>query len=135
MRLVDTLIVVRFENRNALLNNENSEWGVRNLKMSATITGISPRETAVIRSYELTQNYPNPFNPITTIDYSLQSRSDISLIVFDLNGQEVARLIDEERAAGKHSVKWDASNLASAIYFYRLKAGNFVQTKKMALLK
>ncbi|MCH8928110.1 MAG: T9SS type A sorting domain-containing protein, partial [Candidatus Marinimicrobia bacterium] len=143
MNLVDSVNVIRFENTDALLNNEISEWGVRNIEPSSPIIGISPGGTSVIRSYELKQNFPNPFNPITTIEYSLETRSDISLIIFNLNGQEVARLVDEEKGAGKHSVKWDASDLASGIYFYRLqanptsvlRAGNFVRTKKMVLLK
>jgi len=133
--LVDSVNVIRFENNKALLNNEMPEWGVRNLRMSSSIIAISPGESSVIKSHELKQNFPNPFNPITTIEYTLQSRSEISLIVFNIIGQEVARLVDNEKAAGKHFVKWDASNLASGIYFYRLQADNFVLTKKMVLLK
>ena len=103
--------------------------------MSNQIIGVSPERTGIIISYELKQNFPNPFNPITTIDYALPSRSEVSLIIFDLRGREVVRLVDEEKQAGLHSARWDASNVSSGIYFYRLTAGDFVQTRKMVLLK
>ena len=133
--LIDTVNVIRFENTNALLNSGLSEWGVRNVRLSSQIIGVAPDRTGLIISYELKQNFPNPFNPITTIDYALPSRSEVSLIIFDLRGREVVRLVDEEKPAGLHSARWDASNASSGIYFYRLTAGDFVQTRKMVLLK
>ena len=117
----------------------NTEYDPKRMKEIITNLmnpiNVEEENVAIPFFHQLDQNYPNPFNPITTIDYFLQSRSDISLIIFNLNGREVARLVDEEKSAGKHSVKWDASNLASGIYFYRLQASDFVQTKKMVLLK
>ena len=93
-------------------------------------------ETASVpRAFALDQNYPNPFNPVTNIEYSLPHSGDVTLIIYNLRGQEVARLIDGGQVAGNHSVTWDASNFASGIYFYRLQAGDFIQTKKMVLLK
>lgn len=86
-------------------------------------------------SYNLTQNYPNPFNPVTTIQYSIPQRSNVTLKVYDIIGNEVATLVNEEKERGVFSVRFDASNLASGIYFYRLQAGSFVETKKMILLK
>ena len=87
----------------------------------------------------LKQNYPNPFNPVTKIEYTLLVDSEVSLIIYNLIGQEVARLIDGDRIAGTHFVSWDASDVSSGIYFYRLQAGppagGFVRTRKMLLLK
>ena len=91
-------------------------------------------------SYSLAQNYPNPFNPTTTIDFSLAKDSDVMLEVFNLNGQKVITLIDKSLSAGSHSVNWAGNNTngqksATGIYFYKLTADQFVQTKKMVLLK
>jgi len=83
----------------------------------------------------LHQNYPNPFNPSTKIVYRVKSREFIELRVFDLLGREVATLVNEVKAPGSHEVKFDARGLASGVYLYRLKAGEFVQTRKLALLR
>ncbi|TFB13642.1 T9SS type A sorting domain-containing protein [Candidatus Marinimicrobia bacterium MT.SAG.4] len=85
--------------------------------------------------YELGRNYPNPFNPITTIDYSLPEQTQLKISVYDLSGKEVDVLFDGFQEAGIHEVFWNASNVSSGIYFYRLQAGDFVQTRKMVLLK
>jgi photosystem II stability/assembly factor-like uncharacterized protein len=85
--------------------------------------------------FTLAQNYPNPFNPSTTISFTLPSRSFVSLKVFDLLGREVATLVNENKNAGACSVRYDASTLTSGVYFYRLLAGSFIETKKLLLLK
>ncbi|MDP2884769.1 MAG: FG-GAP-like repeat-containing protein [Ignavibacteria bacterium] len=85
--------------------------------------------------FALEQNYPNPFNPSTVISFSISSRSYVSLRVFDAMGREVATLISEELPAGNHSRQWNATGMASGVYFYRLNAGDFVQTKKFVLLR
>lgn len=85
--------------------------------------------------YSLLQNYPNPFNPSTTINYELPHASQVSLTVYDMLGREVSVLVNERREAGVHEVKFDGSGLASGVYFYRIQAGSFVQTKKLLLLK
>jgi hypothetical protein len=98
--------------------------------------GIKSEETEKIpASFSLEQNFPNPFNPSTTIQYSLPFSEKVSLKIFNLLGEEVKTLVDEYREAGKHSVQFNANNLASGIYFYKLQAGNFVETKKMILLR
>ena len=98
--------------------------------------GVKPDDIELPSDYRLAQNYPNPFNPLTNIRYSLPVRSDVILIIYNLRGQEVARLIDgEERPAGVHTAVWDASSAASGLYFYRLTAGDYVKTRKMVLLK
>ena len=86
------------------------------------------------KTFELTQNYPNPFNPSTRIQYQVSSNSHVSLKVFDIIGNEVATLADEYKSAGSYEVEFGAANLASGIYFYKLQAGSFVETKKMILL-
>ncbi len=83
----------------------------------------------------LEQNFPNPFNPSTVISYQLPADSFVSLKVYDINGREIAALVNEEQPAGKYSVQFSASNLAGGVYFYRLTAGNFSQTKKFIVLK
>lgn len=98
--------------------------------------GIDGENKKIPDAFNLSQNYPNPFNPLTNIRYSLPVRSEVSLIIYNLRGQEVARLIDgEERPAGVHTAVWDASTTASGLYFYRLTAGDYVKTRKMILIK
>ncbi|MCH7954482.1 MAG: T9SS type A sorting domain-containing protein [Candidatus Marinimicrobia bacterium] len=79
--------------------------------------------------------HPNPFNPVTNISYSLPVSGDVTLIIYNLLGEEVARLVDGFQPAGEYNTTWNASNIASGIYFYRLRSGNVVQTRKMVLLK
>jgi hypothetical protein len=83
----------------------------------------------------LHQNYPNPFNPATTISYDLPTRSHVTLKIFNVLGREVATLVNGEIEAGRHQVRWNADRLASGVYFYRLRAGEFVENRKMILLK
>lgn len=96
---------------------------------------VSAEEELSPERFELMQNYPNPFNPSTVISYQLAVNSDVSLKVYNLLGQEVATLVDSRMSAGAHSVKFDASRLASGVYIYRIEAGQFSQTKKMMLIK
>ena len=88
-----------------------------------------------INNYSLSQNYPNPFNPATTIMFSLPVSAQVTLKVYDVLGREAASLVDSYKEAGSHSIKFDASNLTSGIYFYQLKAGEYIETKKLILQK
>lgn len=83
----------------------------------------------------LEQNYPNPFNPLTTVKYSVTGQLKVVLKIFDALGSEVTTLVNEEKPAGTYELTWNTANLSSGVYFYQLKAGNFVQTKKMLLMK
>ena len=85
--------------------------------------------------YKVFQNYPNPFNPTTTIHYELPLESFVTLKVFDVLGKEVKTLIEGYRTEGRYEVEFDATNLPSGIYFYRLRAGEYINTKKMILMK
>ena len=96
---------------------------------------IVQEEQAVPNSFELMQNYPNPFNPSTTINFVIPKSSFVNLKVYDILGREVATLVNEEKPAGSYELKWDAASLPSGIYFYKIQAGSFAQTKKMILLK
>ncbi len=98
--------------------------------------GISGGEpTAIAAEYELQQNYPNPFNPTTTIKFKLAKAGNVNLYVYNVLGQKVKTLVDESMFAGEHSVRFDASGLASGLYFYRLETNSFSQIKKMLLVK
>ncbi len=85
--------------------------------------------------YTLAQNYPNPYNPVTHIEFILQEKADVSIRVYDISGAQVATILEETRAAGRHKVTFDGSQLASGVYFYKLGAGNSIISKKMILLK
>jgi len=104
-----------------------------------TVTPVEEEEEVASgttpQNFALHQNYPNPFNPVTTIKYALARSGEVALAIYNLRGEEVARLVEGEQAAGEYQVIWDASNVASGIYFYRLQAGEFVETRKMVLLR
>ncbi len=85
--------------------------------------------------FAMSQNYPNPFNPSTKIDYDIATDGNVSVVLFDMSGREVAKLVNEFKTAGYYTVNFNASNLSSGMYFYRISAANFAQTKKMVLVK
>ncbi|MCF6271370.1 MAG: T9SS type A sorting domain-containing protein, partial [Melioribacteraceae bacterium] len=91
--------------------------------------------TTLPEEYSLSQNYPNPFNPATIISYSIPEKADVVLKVYNLLGQEVAKLVSEVKNVGTHEVNFNANNLTSGVYFYTIKAGSFTSTKKMMLIK
>ena len=105
------------------------------LKSSQPFTSIRDLTGPVAAVFSLDQNYPNPFNPSTTIRFTLSHRAQTTLTVFNLLGQQVSVLINGEVSAGSHAVTFDGSDLASGVYFYRIHAGDFVQTKKLMILR
>lgn len=96
---------------------------------------VSSEEDGKVDQFSLAQNYPNPFNPVTTIKYTLQQAANVSLTIYNVMGQQVEKLANGRKVAGTHSVSWNAGELASGVYYYRLKAGNQVIIKKMSLIK
>jgi Secretion system C-terminal sorting domain len=105
------------------------------IKIAPGVAAVKEPPHAIVNVYFLKQNYPNPFNPKTTLEYAIASRQFVSLKVYDLLGGEIAVLVNEEKPAGEHIVELDASQLSSGIYFYRLRAGSYVKTKKMIVMK
>ncbi len=99
------------------------------------ITGIRQNEQSIPNNYLLFQNYPNPFNPSTKIKFALLQNSQTKLIIYDLLGREIQTLINKELEAGYHEINFDASSFPGGVYFYRIQAGDFIQTKKMILIK
>jgi hypothetical protein len=98
-------------------------------------TGVENYTSSVPKTFILEQNYPNPFNPTTAFSYQLSAVSDVKLVVYDVLGREVAVLVNEKKNPGRYEVQFDASGLASGVYFYRLEAGQFVSTKKLVVLR
>jgi len=104
---------------------------IHDLIVSATPTSAS----TIPSEYTLYQNYPNPFNSSTTIRFDIKEASHVSLKVFDLLGREVDILVNNNFSAGTYTVSWETSRVASGIYFYSIKSGDFAATKKLLLLK
>ncbi|MBN1638250.1 MAG: T9SS type A sorting domain-containing protein [Ignavibacteriales bacterium] len=100
-----------------------------------SLTDIDEQGNNIPNKFRLEQNYPNPFNPTTTIKYSVPENSMVKIKVYDVIGKEVATLVNEEKSVGNYSVEFDAANLTSGIYFYKLITENYIETKKMILIK
>ncbi len=99
------------------------------------ITFVEKYESKQVKSFELYQNYPNPFNPTTTIKFSLPEKTNTKISVYNLLGQKVKELLNEIRDAGIHTINFDGNGLPSGIYFYKIEAGKYTDTKKMILMK
>jgi hypothetical protein len=99
------------------------------------VLGVPDAASSQPLSYRLDQNYPNPFNPRTDIRYEISDVGFVRLAVYDILGREVATLVNERKSPGRYSVTWDASGQASGVYFYKLEAGHFTETKKLVLIR
>ena len=95
----------------------------------------NPDMQNTVKQFVLKQNYPNPFNPSTTIEYQLPNNGEVNLKIYDILGREVAILVNEIKKSGKYSIEWNASQMASGVYFYRLSSGTNNNVKKLLLLK
>ena len=102
---------------------------ITSIEVSGRITGGLPV------SYELYQNYPNPFNPSTTIKFAIPKESNVNLSIYNVLGELVSTIVNEEMKPGYYEYEFDASQFASGVYLYRIKAGEYVETKKMVLMK
>ena len=109
-------------------------WALVDYLNLSTSVGVEPSELIQI-NFALQQNYPNPFNPSTKIKYSIPQSSNVLIKVYDVLGSEVETLVNEEKPIGTYELNWNAANLPSGVYLYRLQAGDFVQTRKMILLR
>lgn len=111
-------------------------YRLKQLDLNGSFSYSDVIEVSVIpMNFVLKQNYPNPFNPVTTIDYYIPARGNVSLKVYDITGREAAGLINENQKTGWHTVQFDASGLASGVYIYQLVTDNFSASKKLLLLK
>jgi len=102
---------------------------------SEITVGIEEELVGIPEGFILMQNYPNPFNSTSVIKYSIPQSSQVSLNIINVLGSEIETLINEEKPVGTYELEWNAASLPSGVYFYRLQAGDFVQTRKMILLK
>ena len=110
----------------------NQRTGVPAGKM---VTAVASKTDQIPIVYSLSQNFPNPFNPSTTISYAIPTRSHVTLSIFNTLGQKVSELVNTEKEPGVYNATLDASSFASGVYFYRIQAGSFVQTKKLVVVK
>jgi CubicO group peptidase (beta-lactamase class C family) len=128
---IDSLFPGYFNIKTEIMVNGWTYWTD---SMQVIVTGVEEGELHPL-TYRLEQNYPNPFNPSTTIKYSIPNFSFVNLKVYDILGNEVATIVNEEKPAGSYEVNFEAKGLSSGIYFYKLQAGSFVETRKMILMK
>jgi hypothetical protein len=119
----------------AFIQNDNNKEVLNVGKGSLNPTGINSNGSEIPESYSLSQNYPNPFNPSTNINFSIPKSTFVKLTVYNMLGEEVALLANGRFDAGSYRVDWDASTITSGVYFYTLSAADFVDTKKMVLVK
>jgi aminopeptidase N len=105
------------------------------IKTATLVVGIDEKSTEIPGKFALRQNYPNPFNPVTNIAYDVPVNSNVKIAVYDNSGKEVSVILNQFVNAGKYTTSFNATKLASGIYFYRLEAGNYTEVKKMILLK
>ncbi len=107
----------------------------RTLTISAVVADVNDANGGLPDAYGLAQNFPNPFNPATTISYQIPERAYVRLAVYDVMGREVASLVDGEVAAGEYSLQWDAAAMPTGVYYYRMQAGGFSESKKLLLMR
>jgi glucuronoarabinoxylan endo-1,4-beta-xylanase len=108
---------------------------ITTVSFSGNLADAIESNPAIPSEFSLSQNYPNPFNPLTTIEYSLPVAGFVQLKVYNIAGQEIKTLVQQKMPAGRHTVRFNAGDLGSGVYIYQLKAGDFVQAKKMMLIK
>ncbi|MFO7448429.1 MAG: T9SS type A sorting domain-containing protein, partial [Ignavibacteriaceae bacterium] len=105
------------------------------VKLPSPEPGVEESDETIVTEYNLAQNYPNPFNPVTNIQYSVKELENVTLKIYDILGREVTILLNEVQQPGRYNIRFDGSSLSSGIYFYKLQAGKFAETRKMILMK
>jgi hypothetical protein len=133
----DTRQVVRFEGEYTLESVIVADVNARSI---TPMIGSAQKQSELPTTYTLSQNYPNPFNPSTSICFGLPEAAEVRLEVFNLLGQRVVTLLNQQMEAGNHTAEWDSQNelgqaVSSGVYFYRLETPRFTESKKMVLLK
>ncbi len=127
--------LIAYDGSNGMHNSKFAFDVLTQTQNALGFVSVDQEPTGVINSYSLSQNYPNPFNPTTVINFSLPEQTNVKVIIYDALGNQVDVIADGVKSAGNYSVKWNASNNASGIYFYKLETNNFVQVRKMILMK
>jgi len=124
-------VSLEFDSNGFLYAGTRKRGVFRSVEITTNVKSISNNPSA----YSLQQNYPNPFNPTTVISYQIPQQGFVTLKIFDVLGKEVTVLVNEEKPAGKYEVDFSAKGLASGVYIYRMKVNDFIESKKMILLK
>jgi hypothetical protein len=135
---LDATNLIQFEYQANIVINSNDPYNSRiTIPVNLTIepTGVDGDLLGIPSVFQLSQNHPNPFNPSTMINYQLPMTNEVELSIYNLLGQKVATLVSERQNAGYHQVEWDASEFASGIYYYHIQAGEFLDVKKMVLVR
>jgi hypothetical protein len=109
-----------------------NNWG---LAVTGTATEVAENISEIPAKFDLMQNYPNPFNPSTLIKYQVPQNTHVNISVYDILGNKISTLVNQEKAAGSHEVTFNADDMPSGVYFYTIQTGSFTQTKKMILMK
>jgi hypothetical protein len=109
--------------------------GIELVSINRAVTAVNVTAVGTAQTFTLSQNYPNPFNPTTTLEYSISTNSHVVLEIFNVSGQSVARLVDQQLTPGTYKTTFDASALSSGVYLYRLRAGDLLQSRRMVLMK
>ena len=117
------------------ITSGNNLYYITTIKYIQGPNAVEPTDETIPKDFALHQNYPNPFNPSTTIHFELPKESHVSLKVYNMLGQEVMTVTDEQKVAGRYDLRIDGTSLASSVYFYRLVAGDYVSTKKLLLVR
>jgi hypothetical protein len=140
---VDAVELEKPNHRLQFLYHDNSVEGQTSIRVeypefnstTVSLDNLAKGEGSLPTAFGLNQNYPNPFNPSTNIEFALPVAADVRISVYNVLGQQVATIVNENMDAGEHTVAWDATNYSSGMYFYRISANDFSETKKMVLLK
>ncbi|MGB2957959.1 MAG: M14 family zinc carboxypeptidase [Bacteroidota bacterium] len=137
----ETVMALTYEDMNCVSAHGFDTTAAALLRGSAVYLGVTGGPTGIVASgslpveFQLFQNYPNPFNPSTTLEYSLPRSEHTILKIYNLLGSEIATLVDEDQVAGLHRLVWNAENVPSGVYLYRIRAGEFVQSRRAVLIR